>query len=88
MKSTGRNRPPLTIAVAHSKGGVGKSTAAVILAKFLARHHRVALKDYDVSQHLTQLLTRLAPNGRSLTRRVNLLTWLHNESEQVGRGVG
>lgn len=83
MKSTGRNRSPLTIAVAHSKGGVGKSTTAVIVAKFLARHHRVALKDYDVSQHLTQLFSRLAPNGRSLTRRL----WLHEGADPPAADV-
>jgi cellulose biosynthesis protein BcsQ len=63
----------LTLAVAHSKGGVGKTTTAVIVGKLLARTHRVALKDYDVSQHLTQLVARISPDRKTLTRRL----WLH-----------
>ena len=67
---------PITIAVAHSKGGVGKTTTAVMVSKYLARRFRVALKDYDVSQHLTQLVARVAPDQWVLTRRL----WLHTET--------
>jgi cellulose biosynthesis protein BcsQ len=69
---------PLTVAVAHSKGGVGKTTTAVIVSKNLARRYRVAMKDYDVSQHLTQLVARVAPDKRTLTRRL----WLSTERQE------
>jgi cellulose biosynthesis protein BcsQ len=74
---------PLTIAVAHSKGGVGKTTTAVIVGKYLARNHRVALKDYDVSRHLTQLVARVAPDGRSLTRKL----WLDTDTGAGGAEI-
>ena len=70
-----RRVSPLTIAVAHSKGGVGKTTTAVIVSKYLARHFAVAMKDYDISQHLTQLVARVSPDERALTSRL----WLHTD---------
>jgi cellulose biosynthesis protein BcsQ len=51
--------PPLTVAVAHSKGGVGKTTTALLLGRFLAERWRVALADYDETAHLTALVADL-----------------------------
>lgn len=69
---------PLTIAVAHTKGGVGKTTTTLLLGRFLAEHWRVALVDYDETAHLTALVADLSPekgDGRSVTRRL----WLEGE---------
>ena len=48
----------------------------MVVAKYLARRFRVALKDYDVSRHLTQLVSRVSPDQRTLTRRL----WLHTDA--------
>lgn len=50
----------LTIAVAHNKGGVGKTTTTLLLGRFLADRRRVALADYDETAHLTALVADLA----------------------------
>ncbi len=65
---------PLVLAVAHSKGGVGKTTTTLILGRYLARRWRVALLDYDESAHLTDLVGELALDQHSITRRL----WLRN----------
>ena len=62
-------RAPLVVAVSHNKGGVGKTTTTLIVAKFLARRWKVAMRDYDESFHLTELVKDLAPDG-ALTRRL------------------
>ena len=70
---------PLTIAVAHTKGGVGKTTTTLLLGRFLAEHWRVALVDYDETAHLTALVADLSPekgDGRTVTRRL----WLEGDA--------
>ena len=55
---------PLTmiIAIANSKGGVGKSTLAVHLAAWLQRQgHRVTLADCDTQQSSSQWIREAAP---------------------------
>jgi cellulose biosynthesis protein BcsQ len=73
---------PLTIAVAHTKGGVGKTTTTMLLGRFLAERWRVALVDYDETAHLTALVADLSPekgDGRSVTRRL----WLEGETPRT-----
>ena len=74
---------PLTVAVAHNKGGVGKTTTALLLGRFLAARWRVALADYDETAHLTALVADLAPeggDGRTVTRRL----WLEDARGGAG----
>lgn len=69
-----REGKSVTVAVAHAKGGVGKTTTTLIVGKYLARQWRVELRDYDESQHLTFLIAEMAPDEHSLTRRL----WLYD----------
>jgi cellulose biosynthesis protein BcsQ len=83
VTSTGPARPPLTVAVAHTKGGVGKTTTTLLLGRFLAERWRVALADYDETAHLTALIADLAPaagGGRTVTRRL----WLEPAGARGG----
>jgi cellulose biosynthesis protein BcsQ len=73
-RSSQRAEKPVTVAVAHAKGGVGKTTTTLILGKYLSREWRVELRDYDESQHLSFLIAEMAPDEHSLTRRL----WLRN----------
>jgi cellulose biosynthesis protein BcsQ len=85
VTSTGPARPPLTVAVAHTKGGVGKTTTTLLLGRFLAERWRVALADYDETAHLTALIADLAPaagGGRTVTRRL----WLEPPGAAGGGG--
>jgi cellulose biosynthesis protein BcsQ len=79
VRAAGRSPTSLVLAVAHSKGGVGKTTTTLILGRYLARRWRVALLDYDESAHLTDLVSEMAPDQHSLTRRL----WLRNGEERV-----
>jgi cellulose biosynthesis protein BcsQ len=69
-----RRSKPITVAVAHAKGGVGKTTTTLIVGKYLSRQYRVELRDYDESQHLSFLIAEMAPDEHTLTRRL----WLRN----------
>jgi cellulose biosynthesis protein BcsQ len=64
--------------VAHAKGGVGKTTTTLIIGKYLSRHYRVELRDYDESQHLSFLVAEMAPDEHTLTRRL----WLRNGEDR------
>lgn len=49
------NRPATVISFASSKGGAGKTTAAIVIAEQLARDgHRVVLIDADPNAHLVE----------------------------------
>lgn len=63
---------PLTVAIAHSKGGVGKTTTTIILGKFLARDYRVLLKDYDDTRQLTDLVRSLGGEEERVSRQLRL----------------
>jgi cellulose biosynthesis protein BcsQ len=74
---------PLTVAIAHSKGGVGKTTTTIILGKFLARDYRVSLKDYDDTRQLTDLVRSLGGDEDRVTRQL----WLAGDDTN-GHGWG
>ncbi len=58
------------IAVANSKGGVGKSTLAVHLAAWLDKQgHRVTLADCDTQQSSSQWISEAAPQVKALCLR-------------------
>lgn len=63
-------RGPLIISVCHSKGGVGKTTTTLVIGKFLARQYRVALRDYDDTKQLTDLVQSLNVVDGHITRRL------------------
>jgi cellulose biosynthesis protein BcsQ len=66
---------PLVVAVAHNKGGVGKTTSTLILGRYLSRRWRIELRDYDETAHLTDLVADLARGDRTtITRRL----WLQD----------
>src|SRR5919199_6845047 len=70
------NAASLVVAVAHNKGGVGKTTSTLILGRYLSRRWRVELRDYDETAHLTDLVADLAGGDRAtVTRRL----WLRVE---------
>jgi cellulose biosynthesis protein BcsQ len=75
-------RHPLTMAIAHCKGGVGKTTTTLILGRYLARRRRVALRDYDDGQHLSALVRDISPDG-VLTNRL----WLADGSNPTAADV-
>jgi len=68
----------MTVAVAHAKGGVGKTTTTLIVGKYLSRQFRVELRDYDESQHLSFLVAEMAHDEHTLTRRL----WLNNGDDR------
>jgi chromosome partitioning protein len=54
------NVPERSIAIAHQKGGVGKTTTTILLAAELAEARpdlRIALEDQDPDRHLTTMLS-------------------------------
>lgn len=60
----------MIIAVANSKGGVGKSTLAVHLAAWLDKQgHRVTLADCDTQQSSSQWIKEAAPQVKALCLR-------------------
>jgi chromosome partitioning protein len=57
----------MIIAVANSKGGVGKSTLAVHLAAWLSKQgHRVTLADCDSQQSSSQWIREAAPEVKAI----------------------
>lgn len=60
----------MIIAIANSKGGVGKSTFSVHLAAWLQRQgHRVTLADCDTQQSSSQWIHEAAPAVKSICLR-------------------
>jgi len=60
---------PLTVAVAHNKGGVGKTTSALVLGRILARRWRVELVDYDETQHLRETVLDLSDGDDAMVTK-------------------
>lgn len=79
----------MIIAVANSKGGVGKSTLAVHLAAWLAKQgHRVTLADCDTQQSSSQWIREASPQVKALCLRdpdeiINELPLLAQETDYV-----
>ena len=79
----------MIIAVANSKGGVGKSTLAVHLAAWLSKQgHRVTLADCDTQQSSSQWIREAAPEVKTLCLRdpddiINELPLLAQDTEYV-----
>jgi chromosome partitioning protein len=77
------------IAVANSKGGVGKSTLAVHLAAWLDKQgHRVTLADCDTQQSSSQWIREAAPQVKALCLRdpddiINELPMLAQDTDYV-----
>src|ERR687886_803949 len=63
---------PLTVAIAHSKGGVGKTTTTIVVGKYLARDFRVLLKDYDDTRQLSDLVRSMSGDEELITRNLRL----------------
>jgi chromosome partitioning protein len=79
----------MIIAVANSKGGVGKSTLAVHLAAWLSKQgHRVTLADCDTQQSSSQWIQEAAPGVKALCLKdpdtiINDLPLLAQETDYV-----
>ncbi|MBX3357440.1 MAG: AAA family ATPase [Phycisphaeraceae bacterium] len=79
----------MIIAVANSKGGVGKSTLAVHLAAWLHKQgHRVTLADCDTQQSSSQWAREAAPQVKALCLRdpdeiINELPMLAQDTDYV-----
>src|SRR6266576_1155164 len=71
----------MTVAIAHSKGGVGKTTTTMVVGKYLARDFRVLLKDYDDTRQLSDLVRSMTGDEDSVTRNLHLA---NDEVEVIG----
>jgi len=80
---------PMIIAIANSKGGVGKSTLSVHIAAWLSKQgHRVTLADCDTQQSSSQWIKEAAPEVRALCLNdpdmiINDLPQLDQDSDYV-----
>jgi cellulose biosynthesis protein BcsQ len=54
---------PLTIAIAHNKGGVSKTTSTYVLGRHLCRDLKVEMVDLDQTRYLTEAVADLSPHG-------------------------
>jgi chromosome partitioning protein len=79
----------MIIAIANSKGGVGKSTVAVHLAAWLHRQgHRVTLADCDTQESSSQWIREAVPQVKTLCLKdpdsiINDLPLLRQETDYV-----
>ena len=68
---------PVSVAIAHNKGGVSKTTSTYLLGRHLARDLQVELVDLDHTQYLREAVAQLSPRG-DLTLSPRL--WLRSGS--------
>src|ERR1700682_4470696 len=62
---------PVVVAVAHNKGGVGKTTSTLIIARHLSQRLRVELVDMDETRYLREAVYALSRRGdASVSSRV------------------
>jgi cellulose biosynthesis protein BcsQ len=54
---------PLTVAIAHNKGGVSKTTTTLVLGRYLSRDLAVELVDLDETRYLREMIARLSRRG-------------------------
>ena len=53
---------PVTIAIAHNKGGVSKTTSTYVLGRHLSRDLRVEMVDFHQTRYLTEAVAELSPH--------------------------
>src|SRR5258708_12522322 len=64
---------PVVVAVAHNKGGVGKTTSTLIIARHLSQRLSVELVDMDETRYLREAVYALSRRGEAnLTPRLFL----------------
>jgi hypothetical protein len=56
---------PVVVAVAHNKGGVGKTTSTLIIARHLSQRLRVELVDLDETRYLREAVYSLSRTGNA-----------------------
>jgi cellulose biosynthesis protein BcsQ len=71
---------PLTIAIAHNKGGVGKTTSTFALGRLLSRRVRVEMVDMDDTHYLREMVRVMSQTGDF---RLGPRLWLRNESPRA-----
>ena len=73
----GRPARPLSVVIAHNKGGVSKTTSTYLLGRLLARDLRVELVDLDQTQYLREAVVQLSPRGdlSARSRKFRYLCW-------------
>jgi len=54
---------PISVAIAHNKGGVSKTTSTYLLGRHLSRDLQVEMVDLDHTQYLREAVAQLSPRG-------------------------
>jgi cellulose biosynthesis protein BcsQ len=57
------NTRPVVVAIAHNKGGVGKTTSTVALGRLLSRRVRVEMVDMDDTRYLREMVRVISSGG-------------------------
>jgi cellulose biosynthesis protein BcsQ len=70
---------PVVVAVAHNKGGVGKTTSTLIIARHLSQRLRVELVDMDETRYLREAVHALSRRGDA---KLSPRLWLREAEPQ------